>query len=56
MAEGVAGDVPVRPSAALVVGDTLVRLADEARGAKRAKYTSAEQFVGFRQLLVAGWA
>jgi tetratricopeptide (TPR) repeat protein len=42
---------PYDPSAALVVADALVGFAGEARGAKRAKHTTAEQFQGFHQLL-----
>ncbi|MFI7298285.1 hypothetical protein [Streptomyces sp. NPDC050121] len=42
---------PYDPSAALVVADALVAFAGEARGAKRAKHTTAEQFQGFHQLL-----
>lgn len=42
---------PYDPSAALVVADTLVVMAGQARGAKRAKYTTAEQFAAFHQLL-----
>ncbi|MFD3455336.1 hypothetical protein ACFWVC_24575 [Streptomyces sp. NPDC058691] len=42
---------PGDSDAALVYADTLVALAGKARGAKRAKYTSSEQFQGFHRLL-----
>jgi tetratricopeptide (TPR) repeat protein len=42
---------PYDPSAALVVADTLTSLASKARGAKRAKYTTSEQFAAFHHLL-----
>ncbi|MDF3301632.1 hypothetical protein [Streptomyces tropicalis] len=44
-------EYPHDPAAALVHADALVVLAGEVRGAKRAKYTTAEQFEGFRRLL-----
>lgn len=42
---------PGDPDAALVYADMLISMAGRARGAKRAKYTTSEQFQGFHQLL-----
>ncbi|MEU1376189.1 hypothetical protein ABZ442_21395 [Streptomyces triculaminicus] len=44
-------ECPGDPAAALVYADMLVVLAGEARGAARARHTSAQQFEGFHRLL-----
>ncbi|MFB7644506.1 hypothetical protein ACFC0S_07960 [Streptomyces sp. NPDC056084] len=44
-------EYPYDPAAALVQADALVVLAGNIRGAKRAKYTTADQFEGFRRTL-----
>ncbi|MCS0600214.1 hypothetical protein NX794_03035 [Streptomyces sp. LP11] len=44
-------EYPHDPAATLVHADALVMLAAKARGALRARYTTAEQFEGYRRLL-----